>query len=124
MLPITWPSAIFQLRRRAKKEKVKGREAWLTVTEPCSPRMLGAPEASSYVKRSASSTGNSWAACLGRPVREGFTLVITRLNDGPALRRPAKRSRVRVARLRRLKMLFDTYSGHLLHRSHSQGPTS
>ena len=35
------------------------------------------------MKRAASSTGNSWATCLGRLVREGFTLATARFERDP-----------------------------------------
>ena len=95
---------------------------WSTADMSCSPRLLVASEASSCMKRAVSGTDNSWPTCLGRPVREGFTLATARSNATRRCRRTVKRCRARVARLRRLKMFFDTHSGHVLHRSHSQGP--
>ena len=63
--------------------------------------------------RAASDTGNSWATCLGRLVREVFTLVTARSNETRRCRRTVKRCRARVARLRRLNLLFDTHSRHV-----------
>ena len=61
--------------------------------------MLVASGASSYVEGATSSTDDSWATCLGRLVREGFTLAAAHLNETRHHRRTAKRSWARVARL-------------------------
>ena len=71
---------------------------WITLTMPSSSRLLFGSEASSCVKRAISSTGNGLATCLGRLVREGFTLATARLNETRHHRRTVKRSWARVAR--------------------------
>ena len=101
---------------------MEGHESYSTADMPCSSGLLFASEASSCVKRSTSSTDNSWATCLGRPVREGFTLATARLNETRRRCRTVKGCRARVARLTWLKMLFDTHSGRLLHRPTRHGP--